>query len=129
MGDFKLDHSKINDVNYANKHLFNLWDSKFDDLSMLQLVDFATWSWLVGDVLRSSILDHIYVNQIDLVKNVEHVTPLFGDHELIMAEVCITKPAPKITFRRDWRQYSKEKLVAKLAGVNWDSTAVDVQQV
>ena len=53
---------------------------------------------MVGTTVRSSILDHIYVNEIDLVKNVTHLRPIFGDHELVMAELCIVRPQPKVTF-------------------------------
>ena len=67
---------------------------------------------MVGLVVKSSILDHIYVNDVSLVKSITHSTPIFGDHKLIMAELSITRPQQKITFGRDWRHYSKDKLNA-----------------
>ena len=62
MGDFNLDYNKRFDVNYQRENLFELFENKLGDLNLLQLVNFDTWSRLVGVVLRSSLLDHIYVN-------------------------------------------------------------------
>ena len=35
----------------------------------MQLVPFDTWSHMVGQVLKSSLLDHIYVDNVKLIKN------------------------------------------------------------
>ena len=115
MGDFSLDYKKKHDVNYANAHLFADFDESFDDLNLLQLVKFNTWSCIVGATFRTSILDHIQVNDIELVKN---VTPIFGDHELVMAVLCNVRPQPMETFRRYWRHYSKDLigLILKFTG-------------
>ena len=80
LGDFNLDYSRKHDVNYSNAGLFAIFDEGFDDLNLLQLVNFSTWSRLVGNTARSSILDHIYVNNVKLVKEITHNTPVFGDH-------------------------------------------------
>ena len=105
-----------------------IFDSKLGELNLLQLVKFDTWSRQVGLVLRSSLLDHVYVNNVDLIKNITHSKPCFGDHELIIAQCCITRPLPKITQRRDWRHYSKDNLCEKLSTVDWSSNASSVQE-
>ena len=129
IGDFNLDYRKKNDVNYCNAQLFSIFDDRLEDLNLVQLVKFDTWSRTVELVVRSSILDHIYVNDIDLVKNVCHMKPIFGDHELIMADVSISRPISKVTWGRDWRHYSKEKLVYQLSLVDWTNDAHNVQQL
>ena len=91
MGDYNLDYAKRHDVNYDRKNYFELFEEKLGDLNLIQMVKFVTWSRLVGLVLRSSILDHIYVNGVNLIRNVNHERPCFGDHELIMAQFCIDK--------------------------------------
>ena len=91
MGDYNLDYAKRHDVNYDRKNCFELFEEKLGDLNLIQMVKFVTWSRLVGLVLRSSILDHIYVNGVNLIRNVNHERPCFGDHELIMAQFCIDK--------------------------------------
>ena len=118
LGDFNLDYRKKHDVNYSNASLFAIFDEGFDDLNLLQLVNFCTWSRLVGNTARSSILDHIYVNDVELVKEITHITPVFGDHELVMAVLCIARPQPKITLRGDWQRYSQALLNSWLGGVD-----------
>jgi hypothetical protein len=68
IGDLNLDYKKRYDLNYQRKSLFDLFEEKLDGLDLFQLVKLDTWSRLVGLVLRSSLLDHIYVNNIDLIK-------------------------------------------------------------
>ena len=101
LGDLNLDYNKRFDVNYTRESLFELFDSKLGELNLLQLVKFDTWSRQVGLVLRSSLLDHVYVNNVGLIKNITHSKSCFGDHELIIVQCCITRPLPKITQRRD----------------------------
>ena len=114
IGDLNLDYKKRYDVNYQRRSLFDLFEDKLGGLNLIQLVKFDTWSRLVGLVLRSSLLDHIYVNNVNLIKNVVHDKPCFGDHELVMAHCYIIRQQPKITQRRDWCHYSKEKLNEEL---------------
>ena len=49
LGDFNLDYRKKHDVNYSNANLFAVLDEGFDDLNLLQLVNFSTWSSIVGN--------------------------------------------------------------------------------
>ena len=79
-------------------------------------------------MLRSSLFDHIYVKNVELIQNFSHVKPCFGDHELIMAYCNIVRPEPKMTQRRDWRHYSKETLNEKLCLVDWSNNACTVQE-
>ena len=58
----------------------------------MQLVNFNSWSRMFGQVLRSSTLDHLYVDNVDLVNNIYHVTPIFGDDQLKVAELSIIRP-------------------------------------
>ena len=84
---------------------------------------------MFGTQLRSSILDHIYVKNVSLVKNVMHIKPCFGDHELILAEYYVNRAKPVITKRRVWRQYSKELLCAELGSVDWVIQTDSVQEM
>ena len=84
MGNFNLDYSKRHDITYSNAELFALFDERVEDLNLIQLVIFKTWTRMVGSVVRSSTLNYIYVNNVTLLKNVTHVTPILGDHELII---------------------------------------------
>ena len=66
-------------------------------------------------------LPYIYVNGVTLIKNVTHDKPCFGDHELIMAQICIDKPRLKTVIRRNWRNYSKNELCFELRRVDWSN--------
>ena len=72
---------------------------------------------------------NVYVNKIDLVTNIQHETPIFGDHELIMAEVNIIRPKAKTTFRRNWCKYTKEKLENELGLVDWSNDSINDQEI
>ena len=83
------------------------------------MVNFVTWSRMVGSNLRSSIIDHIYVKDPTLVQNITSLEPLFGDHMLVSFSIDGTKEDPVVTKRRDWRRYSKEWLNDELKKVDW----------
>ena len=70
---------------------------------------------LVGSNLRSSCLDHIYVRVVDLVHNISHVKPCFGDHELIMFNINVVRPPPRIMISRNWKKYSQVSLNGALS--------------
>ena len=61
IGDFNLDYSRVNDVNYHNKLLFNDFEDALSEFELNQVVNCTTWSRLVGTVLKKSTLDHVYV--------------------------------------------------------------------
>ena len=94
---------------------------------MVQVVDFTTWTRLYNVQSRTSILDHIYTSKPLSVLNLSHTWPVFTDHALIMFEISSNKMQPDVTIRRDWRNYSKEKLCQGLSKHNWSFTSDSVQ--
>ena len=127
LGDLNLDYNKRFDVNYQRRYLFDLFEEKLGGLNLLQLVSFDTWSRLVGLALRSSLLDHIYVKNVDIIRDIIHDKPCFGDHELIVAHCRIVRPEKKMLQRRDWRSYTKVRLCENLGLVDWSNNATTVQ--
>ena len=105
LGDLNLDYNRRFDVDYGSSGLFDDFELHLDALNLLQLVNFDTWSRMVGSNLRSSCLDHIYVREIDLVHNITHVKPCFGDHELIMFYIDVVRPPPRTTVSGNWKNY------------------------
>ena len=128
VGDFNLDYSKIADVNYGYKNLFNDFDELLGNFELVQLVNFVTWSRLVGMSLRSSILDHIYIKDPTIVNNLRSIDMLFGDHVLVEFNVVYHKTDREIVKCRDWRKYSKESLIAKLSTIDWNIDIDNVQE-
>ena len=47
------------DLNYGHYDLFVEFEEILGNLDLIQMVDFTTWSRIVNNALRSSILDHV----------------------------------------------------------------------
>ena len=58
LGDFNLDHAKKFDVTYSHKLYFRALNETIPEFH--QIVTFATWSRTVNNIIKESILDHIY---------------------------------------------------------------------
>ena len=129
MGDFNIDFKKKFDVNYQRKDYFELFDSHLGELHLMQLVPFDTWSRMVGQVLKSSLLDHICVDNVKLIKNVKCKIMPFGDHMLILADLCMTRPVQKKSLKCDWKGYSKSSLCNNLGLVDWSYNTETVQDI
>ena len=128
LGDFNIDDGKRLNIDYAYRNYFCDLDEVFSEFGLVQLINFVTWSRLVGSTLKSSILDHVYVSDVTTAANVGCIRPCFGDHMMVTLETNCTKPGPKESIRRDWRFYSKEILCNKLSAVDWDMDVVGVQE-
>ena len=111
MGDFNLDENKKNNTNYSHSRYFDLLQDKFNELSMIQLIKFNTWSRLVGNTWKELCLDHIYINDSTSITNISTIKPIMGDHKIITASLGVKKPKPKITERRSWKNYTKPGLI------------------
>ena len=59
LGDLNIDYLRKHDIRYSNAALFDLFDQKLGALNLVQLIDFPTWSRVVGLCLRSSRLDNL----------------------------------------------------------------------
>ena len=59
IGDFNLDYSMKNDVNYRYENMFDDFDSVFNGINLIQMIESATWSRIVNNCFRESLLDHI----------------------------------------------------------------------
>ena len=55
------------------------------------------------------------------------ITPPFGDHKLISFDISIEKLIQNQTFKRNWKNYSKDKLIAELSVQNWQIKRDSVQ--
>ena len=92
------------------------------------MIDFVTWSRMVGLEIRSSILDHVYIRNSVKIEEIKHFTPCFGDQKLIIATLAIDKATIKTEMRRSWKDYSKDKLYNELSKIIWNSDTLSVQE-
>ena len=118
LGDFNLDYLKKDCVNYSKASLFEDLEEKLSDLNLIQVVQCATWSRIINNIFKESLLDHIYVTDPTVCNNVTTVKPYFGDHLLVIVELNLSKPPVITTFSLDWRKYSKDVLCACLSEVD-----------
>ena len=128
LGDFNLNETMKYTNNYSHKAYYDELSQAFDPLGIIQLVDFVTWKRLVNGVWRSSILDHVYTDDVSNVSNLGPVDTIIGDHSLVMMSLEIERKAdPVFTLKRDWSRYNKERLLDELSGLVEDWIIPDVQ--
>ena len=128
MGDFNLDYNKIYKNSYPFAHLFNHLLTTFDPLGLQQLVNFETWSRFVNGEKRLSVIDHIYTDHPELHSNITSTLTDIGDHKLISCEILASKTPKKVVMKRDWRNYSKDKLILKLQCCSFSTNINCVQE-
>ena len=119
LGDFNLDEKKHNAADYVRRDLFEDLDNTFDPLNLIQTVNFPTWQRIINNELKQSTLDHIYVKNPLIIKQLKTVLPYVGDHVLVIAEITGSVESPKVIRKRDWRSYSKNLLLHKLESVQF----------
>ena len=127
-GDFNLDDSKRFALDYRNKLFFDRLNVICDDHNLFQLIRKPTWERIINNTIKTSILDHLYVKAPNHVTNIEMYEPLIGDHKLITFEIVANTTEPKILMRRNWSQYTKEKLNAALSLEPFEIETESVQQ-
>ena len=126
-GDVNLDYLKINAFDYPRQNFFTVMNESIDPFNLIQLVDFPTWERVCRGILKQSTLDHIYVKDFSIVSCIKAVKQIFGDHSLIMFSINTGSQKPKQEIRRNWQNYSKEKLLLELSLVDFGDWFVDVQ--
>ncbi len=98
-----------------------------------QVVEEVTWERLHANEIRMSILDHIYANNQEVVKQVLVEKQETSDHSLILVEAEGTSSQSRkyTTLKyQNWIKYSKESLLAALQreslGYNQGATAQQI---
>ena len=101
MGDFNLDvrMELRHDYNY-NIPLRRLTDFTNAN-NLIKLVKFNNWSQTVNGVRKESLLDHIYVDDIAFIKDIDSRETTFGDHLLAFIELTFCDVVQtKATFKK-----------------------------
>ena len=111
IGDFNIDYLKIGDQSYAKSPLYNVLEEVFIEKTFVQIVKQHTWERRHLDSFKTSLLDHIYCNNIQKIESVINEKQVCGDHNLIAIRLKIelTKyPKMKNQTILDWSNYSPE---------------------
>ena len=128
-GDFNLDDDNRYSCNYRYRNLFEIQNAIFDNHHLIQIIEFSTWQRVINNVLKQSILDHVYVKDPTLVFNIYSIDPLIGDHKLVVFEVTHIPQPAKVILKRNWQNYKTNDLLNELASANFDIYADDVQSM
>ena len=126
-GDFNLNETYRYQTNNNAKLFFENLNALCENFNLIQMVNFPTWQRVVNNVLKESIIDHIYVKNPFVISNLSTRIPLVGDHKLVMFEIASRQEPPKIYLRRNWKNYSKSKLLEALAVTNFSFETDSVQ--
>ena len=126
-GDFNIDYSRIDDLNYRNKLLCEKLSLWAESESLIQIIEFPTWHRVVNDVYIESTLDHFYVRDPTLVAEIINKRPLIGDHQLIILDLPSKPIEPKTILKRCWKNYNKQKLLLELAALDFSQEPNDPQ--
>ena len=122
-GDFNLDGRSRHSLTYRCKHLFELQNNLFDDLNLIQQINFATWQRTVNNENRESILDHVYVQDPTIITEINTKISLIGDHRIVTFKINAKPDQIEQTIKRNWHAYTKEKLNHLLSSVDFSFEA------
>ncbi len=115
-------------MDYVHRNLFADFDEALSNFGLAQLINFTTWSHLIGSTLKRSILDHVYTTDCTYISNINSMKPTFGDHLLMTFDINRTKNPPITSIRQDWRKYSKDNLLLSLSVLDWSINIENVQE-
>ena len=127
VGDFNLDDSRRYSINYHNHGLFSKLRDIFDPMGLEQQISFPTWERLVNNVLKNSILDHLYVKDCMLISEIGSIKTEIGDHLLVTFGLMGLPSEPKTVLKRSWINYSKDALLHELSNIDFSLVSDSVQ--
>lgn len=115
LGDFNLDARMQFRLDYRHKLMYDYLNDFTTNQNLEQIVDFPTWSRTISNVRKDSILDHIYTSDSTMINKCFHITPLFGDHLIVVVDLLKEKFEPTSYTCRDWRNYDPNVLANLLS--------------
>ena len=123
LGDFNLDYEKVFTQNYIYRRLYDELIETSNAFNLQQIVTEVTWSRLYNRVIRSSILDHVYIGNQSVVEDLEIEKQPISDHSVVIVTTKgVARGNRKIEYEYAcWRNYSKASLNHELAKYDWHS--------
>ena len=124
LGDFNLDYKKLAVQNYPHRVLYDELLEMIYAFDLCQQVNECTWSRVYNGIVRTSLLDHVYVGDNALIKGILVDKQPISDHCAIIVKTwAVGERRKKIKYEYTcWKNYSKEKLIQELN--NYDFTAL-----
>ena len=116
MGDFNLDYNKKDISNYPQRRIYDELLETVNAFDLTQIVEEETWLRVYQGLTRSSILDHVYTNNLDLIDQISVDKQVISDHCSVTVTLCGALREEKTNYYTYicWKNYSKAKLSAEL---------------
>ena len=82
LGDFNLNEVLKFSNDYSHKSYYDELITVFNTLGLIQMVEFETWRRFVNGTLRSSVIDHVYTNDVTDIQDLQPIETVVGDHSI-----------------------------------------------
>ena len=99
MGDFNLDYNKKDLQSYPQRRIYDELLETVTAFDLTQLVKTETWLRVYQGQVRSSILDHVYSNNVGLIEHISVDKQVISDHSSVTISLCgVTRDEKRIIF-------------------------------
>ena len=87
-----------------------------------QLITDDTWSRVINGVCSESRIDHLYTTRSKNISNLKLVSNAYSDHMMIKFAVHVKPESVDsgYVWKRNWFNYSGERLKEELQNENWN---------
>ena len=68
-------------------------------------VDFNTWTRTINGNKKESMLDHVYLDNLENFNSVYFENPVFGNHVLVVVELNKITNSNLCVLKRNWSNY------------------------
>jgi hypothetical protein len=130
LGDLNLDYEKRRENSYQHRKMYDEWLEAITAFDLIQILKEPTWERIYNNNVRTSILDHVYVDDMSAVETITVENQLISDHSL----VCLTsigkekrKKFSEIEYQC-WRHYSQQKLKEELKKIDFYTVSIGTAQ-
>jgi len=128
IGDFNIDYKRKVEASYNNHRLCEELEEFETQHGLTQQVNEVTWSRVIRGRIKTSTLDHIYINDPTKVNSITYGSVSVGDHRPVILKIGQTwRCEVKKHLVRNWKCYSKELLLEEMSKVDWQINCYNVQ--
>ena len=101
-------------LEYASANLFSRLNETLDPLNFVQTLNFPTWERMIRGVIKTSIFNHLFVNDFSIKDNIYSTKPILVDSLLVSLDVGNCCLGVQQEIWRTWQNCSKEGLLSEL---------------
>ena len=116
IGDFNLDYNKKDTSNYPQRRIYDELLETVTAFDFTQIIEEETWMRVYQGVVRSSILDHVYTNNLELIEHISIDKQVISDHCSVTITLCglLREENENYYTYTCWKNYSQAKVAQEL---------------